>query len=52
MNISNLTSDRSVCVSDELSAEVDARLLHAGVPVGVAAEGQPLQPARLAQEES
>ena len=52
MNISNLTSDRAVWFSDELSSEVDARLVHAGVPVGVSAEGQPLQPARLAQEES
>ena len=37
--------------ADELSAEDDAGIVHAGVPV-VAAEGQPLQPARLAEEES
>ena len=52
MNISNLILERSVVVADGLSAEVDARLVHAGVPVSVASEGQPLQPARLAQEES
>ena len=39
-------------VADELAAEDDAWLVHAGVAVGVAAEGQPLQLARLAEEKS